>query len=86
MKPVKGIWFKRRKVVDLEQPRLEIAENIALKNIFGRYSILMSVNWSKYCGHSDEESPSRFSTRLHLISPDLNYSKAQKQPKRTFDI
>ena len=40
MKPVKGIWFKRRKVVDLEQPRLEIAENVALKNILVIISFL----------------------------------------------
>ena len=27
---------------------------------FGHYSILMSVIWSKYCGHSDGEPYSRF--------------------------
>ena len=32
-KPVKGVWFKRGKVVDLKQPGFKIAENVALKNV-----------------------------------------------------
>ena len=48
MKPVKGVWFKRRKVVDLEQPRLEIAENIALNNIL----VIIPSLWSLTIGQN----------------------------------